>query len=220
MSVDIRKSIEAKSDRLNADDLIGKEIVVRIEKVTEGNAESPIAVYYEGCNGKPWYPAKTMRRALVAAWTDEADNWIGKSVKLYRDPEVVYGGIKVGGIRIKAFSDIPNDLTLMLTEKRGKKTKFDFKKLVVQDAPAQPNITEQLPGAITAIRGAKTEAALEKMLSHSKFVALRDALGDRVAEIDSVVAAKRAEFTPVADVVAEPENANTSDERVISEDDF
>ena len=218
MTVDIRKSIEAKSDRLNAGDLIGKEITVRIEKVTEGSAESPVAVYYEGCNGKPWYPAKTMRRAIVAAWGDVGNDWVGKSVTLFRDPEVIYGGVKVGGVRISAFSDIPNDLTLMLTEKRGKKSKFEFKKLVVKEAPKAADITEQLPGAITAIRGAKTEAALEKMLAHAKFVSLRDALGDRASELDAAVSEKRAEFAPVPS--SEPENANTSDERVNDSDDF
>ena len=31
MTVDIRKAIQAKSDQLNADDLIGRDLTVRIE---------------------------------------------------------------------------------------------------------------------------------------------------------------------------------------------
>ena len=64
MTVDIRKSIEAKSDRLNADDLMGAPITITIEDVKAGNAESPVAVYYNGCNGKPWYPC-TIRPVCV-----------------------------------------------------------------------------------------------------------------------------------------------------------
>lgn len=217
--VDMLKTIEAKSDRLNADDLMGGDRIIRIEAVKAGNAESPVAVFYEGCNGKPWYPAKTMRRAIVAAWGERASDYIGKSIKIYRDPNVIYGGIAVGGIRIRAFSDIEGPLTLMLAEKRGKKTQFQFQKLEVASHAPVADITDQLPGAISAIRAAKTEASLEKMLAHSKFIKLREALGDRAGELDRVVAEKRGEFAPV-DVVEEPENANTTEERVISEDDF
>lgn len=209
--VDMLKTIEAKSDRLNADDLMGGDRVIRVEAVKGGDKPDEVKVFYEGCNGKPWYPCKTMRRAIVAAWGEKASSYIGKLIKIYRDPDVIYGGIAVGGIRIRAFSDIEGPLTLMLAEKRGKKTQFQFQRLEVEVPAPVADITDQLPGAITAIRGAKTEAALEKMLAHSKFVKLREALGDRAVELDSAVAEKRVEFAP-----QEPEQTPEA----VSEDDF
>lgn len=191
MTVDIRKSIEAKSDRLNADDLMGGPITITIEDVKAGNAESPVAVYYVGCNGKPWYPCKSMRRALVAAWSDEGKSWIGKSCTIYRDPEVIYGGVKVGGVRISAFSHIDADMTLMLTEKRGKKTRFDFKKI---DAPATVDVSERIDAVISAVRNAKTLEALEKMVSHERYKQVTGMAGNRVSEIYKAVDEKRKSF--------------------------
>lgn len=198
MDVDIRKSIEANSDRLNADDLIGKKIIIRITGVEKGDAKSPVAVRYEGCGKKPWYPSKTMRRALVGAWGDRGTDWVGKSVELFRNPDVEYGGVKVGGIQISRFSDIPNDLTLMLTEKRGKKAKFEFKKLDVKTSAkptqSETNILDGLPAAIDALRKATSETALNKMLAHAKFKALIDALGGRSHELTSVADEVRNRF--------------------------
>ena len=194
MTVDIRKSIEAKSDRLNADDLMGGPITITIEDVKAGNAESPVAVYYVGCNGKPWYPCKSMRRALVAAWSDEGKSWIGKSCTIYRDPEVIYGGVKVGGVRISAFSHIDNDMTLMLTEKRGKKTRFDFKKI---EPAATVDISGRIDAVITAVNNAKTSDALEKMVSHDRFKQVTGMAGNRVSEIYKAVDEKRKSFEPV-----------------------
>lgn len=193
MTVDIRKSIEAKSDRLNADDLMGGPITITIEDVKAGNAESPVAVYYVGCNGKPWYPCKSMRRALVAAWSDEGKSWIGKSCTIYRDPEVIYGGVKVGGVRISAFSHIDADMTLMLTEKRGKKTRFDFKKI---DDPAMVDVSERIDAVISAVRNAKTLDALEKMVSHDRYKQVTGMAGNRVSEIYKAVDEKRKSFEP------------------------
>jgi len=35
---------------------------------------------------------------------DETDDWIGKQITLYTDPTVIYGGKKVGGIRVRSGS--------------------------------------------------------------------------------------------------------------------
>ncbi len=34
--------------------------------------------------------------------SDDTDDWIGKEIVLYTDPNVVYGGKRTGGIRIRA----------------------------------------------------------------------------------------------------------------------
>lgn len=179
--VDIRKSIEAKSDRLNADDLLGGSITIQIEDVRAGNADNPVAVFYAGCNGKPWYPCKTMRRAMVAAWSDDGKSWIGKSCTLYRDADVIYGGVKVGGIRVSHFSDIDADMVLSLSEKRGKKTQHRFKRLIfpqnqMESVPpsqcAEPSTNADAERAMSAMDAAETLDRLTAITGSKKYAAL------------------------------------------------
>ena len=65
-----------------------------------------------------------MRRVLIAAWGDDGREWIGRGLTLYADPEVAFGGVKVGGIRISHMSHINGQQTFMLTTTRGKKKSF------------------------------------------------------------------------------------------------
>lgn len=117
---DISPTLAAKSDQLNADDLIGGSIVVRIEDVMRGDEDQPVVIRISG-GYQPWKPSKTARRCLAACWGPHARTWIGRSVELYRDPEVMFGGVKVGGIRVKAASGIDKQVTVMLASTRGKK---------------------------------------------------------------------------------------------------
>lgn len=98
---------QAKSDQLNATDIMGIELVIRVRDVQlNRNDQQPLAVYFDGDNNRPWKPSKGMRRVMIAAWGDDTEALLGKSIKLYFDPTVKYAGQEVGGIRIKAMSDI------------------------------------------------------------------------------------------------------------------
>ena len=66
--VDVSHTILAKSDQLNADDLIGREITITITDVKLAGAEQPVKVSYKDDNGKPYCPCKSMRRVLVQLW--------------------------------------------------------------------------------------------------------------------------------------------------------
>lgn len=101
------QTLEAKSDQLNATDIMGIDLVIRIRDAQlTGSKDQPLSVYFEGDNNRPWKPSKGMRRVLAAAWGAETENLIGKSAMLHFDPTVKYAGKEVGGIRIKALSDI------------------------------------------------------------------------------------------------------------------
>lgn len=101
------QTLEAKSDQLNATDIMGIDLVIRIrDAVLTNSKEQPLSIYFEGDNNRPWKPSKGMRRVLAAGWGPETENLIGKSVKLHFDASVKYAGKEVGGIRIKAMSDI------------------------------------------------------------------------------------------------------------------
>ena len=61
-----------------------------------------------------------MLRMLVEAWRRDSSNWIGKYVQVYVDPEVKWAGKPVGGIRIRALSDIPDrGMTFIVAENRA-----------------------------------------------------------------------------------------------------
>jgi len=121
MGFDISETILAKSDQLNADDLISADRRIKICGTKQGNNESPVIVNYEGDNGRPFKPCKTVRRILAAAWGTDTGNWEGQEALLFCDPTVVYAGKEVGGIRIKALSGIPKKMKVSLSKTRGKK---------------------------------------------------------------------------------------------------
>ena len=108
MTVDMRKAIEPKSDQMNYDDFIGgAKKTIRISEVRDsGNGEQRISIHYEGDNGKPWKPCKSMCRVLVEAWDDDGLQYVGKTLTLYGDPSVKWAGKEVGGIRISHMSHI------------------------------------------------------------------------------------------------------------------
>ena len=118
---DLSDTIVAKSDQLNADDLVGMEKIITITGVSRGNADNPVVINYQGDDGRPFKPCKTVRRILIAAWGSDGNNWIGKQATLFCDPTVKYAGKEVGGIRIAALSDIAKPLNVKLSVTRGKK---------------------------------------------------------------------------------------------------
>lgn len=121
MGFDISEFVLAKSDQLNADDLTGAPRRIKITGTKKGNKESPVIINYEGDSGRPFKPCKTVLRILQKAWGSNTGNWEGKEALLFCDPTVVYAGKEVGGIRVKALSDIPSQIRAMLAKTRGKK---------------------------------------------------------------------------------------------------
>lgn len=142
--VDMGNFIVAKSDQLNSDDLMTGPRTITITKVTAAPdaAEQPVSIHYEGGEGRPWKPCKTMRRVLVAMWGRDASHYAGRSLTLYRDPTVAFGGLQVGGIRISHMSDIDGDQTVALLVTRGRKAPFKIKPLL--NAPRRADFTAVL----------------------------------------------------------------------------
>jgi hypothetical protein len=145
--MDMTPTLEAKSNQLTSDDLIAGPKTITVTKVAAGNNEQPVAISYEGDQGKPWYPCKSMRRVLVAAWGADAKGYIGRSMTLFRDPDVSYGGIKVGGIRISHLSDLDSPLSIALTVTRQKRAPYKVQPLkALAPAPA-PDTAAPTPAA-------------------------------------------------------------------------
>lgn len=144
--VDMSKYIIAKSDRQNADDFVGGPRTITITAVrASGESDQPVAVHFEGDDNKPYYPSKGMRRVMVHAWGDEAKTYVGRQMTLYLDENVMYGGMKVGGIRIGAMSHIDRPLTIALAITRGRKLSHIVKPLrVIDEAVDVPSPPETI----------------------------------------------------------------------------
>lgn len=139
---DIRQTTEPKSDQLNADSLIGgKSLTIKVTKVSLAAGDQPVVISYEGDNGRPYKPCKSMRRVLVNVWGADGNAFIGRSMTLYCDDKVVFGGMAVGGIRISHMSHIEKDVTMALTATRASRKPFTVKPLVVKDDEQSSAIT-------------------------------------------------------------------------------
>ena len=125
---------KAKSDQLNADDLISGAITIKIRdvKINLNDAQSGI-IYYEGDNGKPYKPCKSMRRVIELKWGADEKYFIGKSMTLVRDETVTWAGEEVGGIRISHMSDMKNDDRFMLTFSKNMKKGYKVNHLRIQN---------------------------------------------------------------------------------------
>lgn len=119
--IDMSQFVEAKSDQLNADDLIGAPRTITVTRVTGCEGDQPIAIFYQGDNGKPFKPCKTMRRVLLAVWGRNAADYAGRSMTIYRDDSVTFGGLNVGGIRISHMSHIDKETLVVVMKTKGKK---------------------------------------------------------------------------------------------------
>jgi hypothetical protein len=118
---ELQKSAEAKSDQIDADDMIGNITMdVTIEAVKRGTSEQPIQLVLKETE-KFYRPNKTFRRALIGCFGDEPANWVGQRLRLARDPNVMWGGVKVGGV-IVSHASIEAPMVFMLQAKRGKKS--------------------------------------------------------------------------------------------------
>ena len=136
--MDITDSLAANSAQQNYDEYLAGPKTVTVAEVTQGTAEQPVNVELVEFPGKPFKPAKSVRRVLAAAWGTDASKWAGRRLTIYGDPSVRYGGKEVGGLRVSHVSHIDKPITVALTVTRGKRAPFTVQPL--PDAPAPPPI--------------------------------------------------------------------------------
>jgi hypothetical protein len=80
--------------------------IAKVEKVEldddEGGKKSPPVLFFRDADSKPLILNNTNWMALEDLYGDESDHWIGQPVELYKDPTVMFGGKRVGGVRVRA----------------------------------------------------------------------------------------------------------------------
>jgi hypothetical protein len=126
-------AIVPKSDQINADDLIAGPMTITITGVKIASTEQPVSVSFEGSN-KFYRPCKSMCRVMVSAWGPDSSKYAGRSLTLYCDPSVKWGGMAVGGIRISHMSHIEGPMVMPLTVTKGSRKAYTVQPLVVATA--------------------------------------------------------------------------------------
>lgn len=187
--VDMAATIIPRSDQMNADDLIAGPRTIKITavKADPGSSEQPILIHYEGDGGKPYKACKSMRRVMVAIWGADGSQFVGRSMTLYRDPSVKWGGMEVGGIRISHMSDMDAPVTMALTATKQSRKPYTVRPLeVVASAKDDP----------IAIYGRELNAAIKAGTATefwTETTERRDALGipaERLAKMQAAVKPK------------------------------
>ena len=189
--LDMSPVIVPKSDQISSDDFLTGPRTYQIEGVAiNSGAEQPVSISLVGEN-RVWKPCKSMARVLVAAWGPDAKLYSGKSVTLYRDPKVKWGGLEVGGVRISHMSHIDRPLSMALTATKGRRADYTVKPLVLQASPPPP----QEPVALTPkeaaemIKQAGNVAELRAVFGevYKHFPAYDDATRDALTDLKDAV---------------------------------
>ena len=158
--MDLSDTIEAKSDQMNAIDLIMGPRTITVTSVKKvADKKQPVFIYYEGDNGKPYKPCLGMRRILITEFGKDG-KWEGKQITVFNEPTVVYAGKEEGGIEVSNLSglDGPKKHKVVLT--RGK-----FKIVTIypiEEVKLNPLSDEALAAIEDVLSQAESMADLQK----------------------------------------------------------
>lgn len=192
-AIDMTPVIQPRSDQISADDfLTGPRTYSIVSVEINPGTEQPVQIKLAGEN-RVWRPCKSMARCLVAAWGPDAKLYSGKSVTLYRDPKVKWGGLEVGGVRISHMSHIDRPLSMALTATKGRRADYTVKPLIVEVEPAQPEadtpaqIAERIKAATSVdMLNAIWKASAQTRRDYPEHVeALKEMASDRKAELQA-----------------------------------
>lgn len=170
--MDVSSAIVAKSDQLNAIDLVGRDVTVTIVDVRPGPQDQPVHIITDAYGpSRPWKPSKTALRDIVQAWGTDSTVWVGRRITLFNDPEVLWAGQPVGGVRIRAMSHIEKPFEAKHVITRGK-----TKKVMIQPLPdVDP---ETVAKALNAITAATTTARLDEIETHARNIGVHGHITD------------------------------------------
>ena len=206
---DMTSVIVPRSDQINSDDLIAGPMTITITDISiRPGTEQPVSIHFDGDNGKPWKPCKSMSRVLVALWGPDANAYKGRSLTLYRDPTVKWAGMEVGGIRISHMTHIEKDATLALTATKGSRKPHVVKPLAQPAQPAQtasaaptaaaaPSFVDKVRARLDAAQGPDDVAVVANASAVKK--ALQDAPEDVRRALNEAIAAAYARVDGTGD---------------------
>jgi hypothetical protein len=175
---DMSSTIVAKSDQINAADLIGtnRTIVIKEVRIKAGD-DQPVTVLIEG-DKKGFRPCKGVRRLMVRVWGADASKYIGQAMTLFCDPSVTWAGKEEGGIRVSHMSGLDEEIVEYMRISRAATKPYKIFPLVKQSAA---NATQQaaeltIDQARADIAAAPDLPALEVVWRRKSMAPFRDEL--------------------------------------------
>lgn len=83
--------------------------IAKVEKVEmdadDGGKKSPPVIFFTEQESKPLILNNSNWMTIEDAYGDDSDRWTGKQIELFKDPSVMFGGKRVGGVRVRKPSD-------------------------------------------------------------------------------------------------------------------
>lgn len=193
---DMTMTIIAKSDQINAADLIGNPRTVTVSEVRiKAGDDQPVTIMIEG-DKKAFRPCKGVRRLLVRVWGPDASKYIGQSLTLFCDPSVTWAGKEEGGIRVSHMTGLKSKIVEFMRTSRAATKPYEILPLIaeVRDLPKQRQTAEQWASEhrAQADNAATLEALAEVMAKGAKPMAKLQADKPELwAEVNAAYAARR-----------------------------
>jgi len=166
--MNIREFVKIKSDRLNYEDFIMGPQDFTIDRLGKkmDQGQPRLLMFFAGREDTPYWPSKGMVKCLSSpeGWGEsEFSEWVGRKVRLFGEPTVVYAGKEIGGIQISHISDIPAAYSTKITLRRGMRIDYMIEPLTEAMYPAA-QFSEKLPAMRQAIADGKMTA--DQVIAH------------------------------------------------------
>jgi hypothetical protein len=135
-----------------------------------------------------WRPSKGMLDVLAACWGTDGTQYVGRRVTVYNDPEVMFGKVKTGGVRISHLSHIdgPRNLTIRASG-QGRTQQWHVDPLPDAQAPRTPPADRPTPEQMRTLGECFTEARITTGADKAGYIA--DVIGHPLSSWDDLSAA-------------------------------
>lgn len=166
---DAREFMVIKSDQMNYEDFISGPQAFIITKLGRkmDKGEPRLMVYLSGREKTPWIPSKGMVKCLsnISGWGPNLKDWIGRSITLFGEPTVMFGGKELGGIRVSHISHIEEQYVTKISERRGVRTDYLIKPM--RELSADPYPQAKFDQALPTIKSklASREITLQQVIA-------------------------------------------------------
>lgn len=127
--LDLSSAWQVKSDRLNADDIVGITPTVTVRAVDWPKGGQP-RIHLDQYPERPYVPSAGMGRVMREVWGSDGEAWIGRRLTLFNKPDVEFNKERTGGIRILAMSHMDRPRTFEVKEKRGLRVPYEIQPLI------------------------------------------------------------------------------------------
>jgi len=188
---DMSSTIIAKSDQINAADLIGapRTIVIKEVRIKAGD-DQPVSVMIEG-DKKAFRPCKGVRRLMVRVWGADASKYIGEAMTLFYDPSVTWAGKEEGGIRVSHMTGLKERIVEFMRTSRAATKPYEI--LPLRSGPTNPGqstdkVADGVRDLIERIRAGEDVSADPAVQKQRTWLA--DKRPELAAEVDAAIAAQ------------------------------